>query len=150
MRTTWLLSEFGRRMEPHLSQILQQAKVAEVLAKDFRILKEVPIRLRVMATIGPMRLAALLAAFDQRPPGVEVAVRARFRSEREDWVQSMVMARIGFAFMRIIQSPIRIRCGDRSQILPSIRTISLISMPGRKHSPAVAVFIATVRAQRWN
>ena len=24
---------------------------------------------------------------------------ARFRSEREDWVQSMVLARIGFAFM---------------------------------------------------
>ena len=28
-----------------------------------------------------------------------VTLYARFRSEREDWVQAMVLARIGFAFM---------------------------------------------------
>ena len=28
-----------------------------------------------------------------------VNLYARFRSEREDWVQAMVLARIGFAFM---------------------------------------------------
>ena len=30
---------------------------------------------------------------------MEVALYARFRSEREDWVQAMVLAGIGFAFM---------------------------------------------------
>lgn len=236
-----LLTEFGRRMEPHLSQILQQANAAETLAKDFRLLKEVPIRLGVMSTIGPMRLAAFLAEFEQRAPGVEVAVRdgapealaaaltadeldlailnpldglgenyraeplyaeryvvilppehpfkdrdaialrdlseqpyvdrlacemrekvmsvcedmgvklyARLRSEREDWVQSMVMASIGFAFMPefSVTDPNSVW---RPLVDPAVeRTISLISMPGRKHSPAVAVLIGTIRAHRWN
>src|ERR1700747_1688030 len=50
------LTDFGRRMEPHLSQILEQAKAAETVAKDFRLLDQVPVRLGVMSTIGPMRL----------------------------------------------------------------------------------------------
>ena len=64
------LTEFGRRMQPHLSQILEQEKAAEAVAKDFRLLNQVPVRLGVMSTIGPMRLAPLLAAFEQQSPGV--------------------------------------------------------------------------------
>ena len=33
------LTEFGRRMQPHLSQIVEQARAAETVAKDFRLLK---------------------------------------------------------------------------------------------------------------
>jgi DNA-binding transcriptional LysR family regulator len=29
------------------------------------------------------------------------------------------------------------------------RTVSLITVPGRKHSPAVAAFIRVLRAHRW-
>ncbi|MCZ7660039.1 MAG: LysR family transcriptional regulator [Xanthobacteraceae bacterium] len=70
-----LLTEFGRRMQPHLTQLLEQAKAAENVAKDFRLLNQVPVRLGVMSTIGPMRVAAVLASFEHRSPGVEVAVR---------------------------------------------------------------------------
>lgn len=232
-----LLTEFGRRMQPHLSQILQQAMAAEAVAKDFRLLNQAPIRLGVMSTIGPMRVAALLSAFEQQLPGVEITVRdgapealaarldadeldmailnpldglgdgyraeplyteryvvllppghplrernalalrdlsgqayvdrlscemrdmvmgvcndmgvklyARFRSEREDWVQAMVMANIGFAFMPeySVTHPDSVR---RPLVEPSVeRTISLISMPGRKHSPAVAALVRAIRA----
>lgn len=234
------LTEFGRRMQPHLSQIVEQARAAESVAKDFRLLKQVPIRLGVMSTIGPMRLAALLAAFERHSPGVETAVRdgapealaaqldadeldmailnpldglgenyraeplytehyvvllppghplhernalalrdlsgqpyvdrlscemrdmvmgvcdqmgvklyARFRSEREDWVQAMVMANIGFAFMPefSVTHPDSIR---RPLVDPAVkRTISLITVRGRKHSPAVAAFIRAVRTHKW-
>jgi DNA-binding transcriptional LysR family regulator len=235
------LTEFGRRMQPPLAQILEQAKAAETVAKDFRLLNQVPLRLGVMSTIGPMRLAGLLAAFDQQSPGVDATVRdgapealaaqldadeldlailnpldglgenyraeplyteryvvllppehplrernalalrdlsgqpyvdrlscelrekvmsvcnsmgvklyARFRSEREDWVQAMVMAKIGFAFMPeySITQPDAIR---RPLVDPAVeRTISLISVPGRKHSPAVAAFMRAIRAHRWD
>jgi DNA-binding transcriptional LysR family regulator len=235
------LTEFGRRMQPHLSQIVEQAKAAETVAKDFRLLNQVPIRLGVMSTIGPMRLASLLAAFEQHSPGLETAVRdgapealaaqlnadeldvailnpldglgdnyraeplyteryvvllppshplrersalalrelseqpyvdrlscemremvmgvcaemgvklyARFRSEREDWVQAMVMANVGFAFMPefSVTRPDSIR---RPLIDPAVeRTISLMTVPGRKHSPAVAAFIRAVRGYKWN
>jgi DNA-binding transcriptional LysR family regulator len=234
------LTEFGRRMQPHLSQIVEQAKAAETVAKDFRLLNQVPIRLGVMSTIGPMRLAALIAAFEHQSPGVETAVRdgapealaaqldadeldiailnpldglgdnyraeplyteryvvllppehrlrerdalalrdlsgepyvdrlscemremvmgvcadmgvklyARFRSEREDWVQAMVMTNIGFAFMPeySVTHPDNIR---RPLVDPAVkRTISLVTVPGRKHSPAVAAFIRTVRTHKW-
>jgi DNA-binding transcriptional LysR family regulator len=234
------LTEFGRRMQPHLSQIVEQERAAETVAKDFRLLNQVPIRVGVMSTIGPMRLAALMAAFEQNSPGVETAVRdgapealaalldaddldiailnpldglgdnyraeplyteryvvllppkhplsarntlalrdlsgqdyvdrlscemremvmgvcedmgvklyARFRSEREDFVQAMVMANIGFAFMPeySVTHPDSVR---RPLVDPEVkRTISLITVPGRKHSPAVAAFIRTVRGHKW-
>ena len=245
-----LLSEFGRQMLPSLEQIVVQAEAAETVAKNFRLLNQVPVRIGVMSTIGPMRVAGLLAAFEQKCPGVDVAVKdgapealaaqldadeldvailnpmqglgesyrteplyterivvvlppehplnernsislreldglpyvdrlacemremvtsmcdnmgvklyARFRSEREDWVQAMVLAKIGFAFMPeySVVHPATIQ---RPLIDPIVeRTISLITVPGRKHSPAVAALVTHVRhiggtyqsgrAQRW-
>ena len=236
-----VLTEFGRRMQPCLGQILEQAKAAEGIAKDFRLLNQVPIRLGVMSSIGPMRIASLLAAFQRQSPGVEVAVRdgapealaaqldaddidvavlnaldglgdnyraeplyteryvvllppehsliardvialrdlseqpyvdrlscelreivmgvcsdmgvklyARFRSERDEWVQAMVMANIGFAFMPefSVTHPETVR---RPLVDPAVeRTISLITVSGRRHSPAVAAFVRTIRSHRWN
>lgn len=64
----------------------------------------------------------------------DVELYARFRSEREDWVQAMVLARIGIAVMPeysvtvpdLVQRPIT----D-----PGItRTIALLSVPGRRFS----------------
>lgn len=234
------LTEFGRRMQPHLGQILEQAKAAETVAKDFRLLDQVPIRLGVMSTIGPIRLGGLLAAFEQQSPGVDASVRdgapealaalldadeldmailnpldglgdnyraeplyteryvvllpsehplrernaltlrdlsaqpyvdrlscemremvmgvcedmgiklyARFRSEREDWVQAMVMANIGFAFMPeySVTHPDSVR---RPLVDPPVeRTISLVTVPGRKYPPAVAAFIRFIKAYKW-
>jgi DNA-binding transcriptional LysR family regulator len=235
------LTEFGRRMQPHLSQIVDQAKAAEMVAKDFRLLNQVPVRLGVMSSIGPMRLAGLLAVFEQQSPGVEIAVHdgapealaaqlnadeldmailnplgglgdnyraeplyteryivllppqnplqasnaltlcdlseqpyvdrlscemremvmgmcadmgvklyARFRSEREDWVQAMVMTNVGFAFMPefSVTHPESIR---RPLIDPAVqRTISLITVRGRKHTPPAAAFMRAVRSYKWN
>ena len=234
------LTEFGRQMQPHLAQIAEQAEAVQSVAENFRLLNQVPIRVGVMATIGPARLARFLAGFEQSYPGVEVAVRegglqaiadwldadeidvailnpldglragyraepiyterymvllppehrlrernaitlqdlsgepyvdrlscemremvmrvcddmgvklyARFRSEREDWVQAMVMANIGFAFMPeySVTHPDTVR---RPLIDPAVeRTIGLVTVPGRKHSPAVAAFVRSARNHRW-
>src|SRR6516165_8492876 len=69
-----LMTEFGRQMLPHLEQIVGLADAAETVAKNFRLLNQVPVRIGVMSTIGPMRVAGLLAAFEQKCPGVDVAV----------------------------------------------------------------------------
>jgi DNA-binding transcriptional LysR family regulator len=79
-----------------------------------------------------------------------IKLYARFRAEREDWVQAMVMAKVGFAFMPeySITHPDSIR---RPLVDPEVtRTISLITVPGRKHAPAVAAFIRTIRAYKWS
>jgi DNA-binding transcriptional LysR family regulator len=75
---------------------------------------------------------------------------ARFRSERDEWVQAMVMANIGFAFMPefSVTHPEIVR---RPLVDPVVeRTISLITVSGRRHSPAVAAFIRTIRSHRWD
>jgi DNA-binding transcriptional LysR family regulator len=234
------LTDFGRRMQPHLAQVLEQTAAAEALAKDFRLLNQVPVRLGVMSTIGPMRLADLFAAFERDCPGVDTVVidgtpeglaaqldadeldlailnpleglgenfraeplyteryvvmlppshrlmernaialkdlseepyvdrlsyelremvmgvcsdrdirlYARFRSTREDWVQAMVMAGVGFAFMPeyAITNPNSV---NRPLVEPAVeRTISLVTVPGHKQSPAVAAFIRAARGHRW-
>lgn len=79
----------------------------------------------------------------------EVTLYARFRSEREDWVQAMVLARIGFAFMPecsvtlpdLLQRPL---------IEPEVsRTISLLSVPGRPYSPATAAMLRAAKSFQW-
>lgn len=79
----------------------------------------------------------------------EVQLYARFRSAREDWVQAMVLARIGIAVMPeysvtipdLLQRPI---------IEPAIgRTIALLSVPGRPFNQATAAMVRTARAFKW-
>lgn len=78
-----------------------------------------------------------------------VSLYARFRSEREDWVQAMVLARIGFAFMpecsvtlpELLQRPL---------IEPEVtRVISLVNVPGRRFSPATAALVRAAQNFDW-
>ena len=234
------LSEFGRSILPTLRQMQDQAERAKAIAQEHRLLDKVPVRLGVLATIGSVRIAHYLAAFQSSFEGVEVEVTeapvpellnrldegrldlaivnpcdgvpesfqahplysekyvavlppgdplakrntvrlkdlsgrpyvdrlscemremfgavckdhgvelyARFRSEREDWVQAMVLARIGIAVMPeysvtipdLLQRPIT----D-----PAIsRTIALLSVPGRRFSQATEAFVRTAKAFSW-
>jgi DNA-binding transcriptional LysR family regulator len=78
-----------------------------------------------------------------------ISLYARFRSEREDWVQSMVLARIGFAFMPeySVTSPELLQ---RPLIEPAVaRTVSLASVPGRPYSPATAAMVRAAKSFDW-
>ena len=82
-------------------------------------------------------------------PGALVACYARFRSEREDWVQAMVLAGIGFAFMPeysgtlsgLIQLPLTEPAVERN--------ICCATAPGRPHSPAVDAVLRATRTFAW-
>jgi len=78
-----------------------------------------------------------------------VELYARFRSEREDWVQAMVLAGLGFAFMPeysvtlpgLIQRPL---------VEPPLsRQICIASVRGRPFSPPVAALMRMARAFAW-
>lgn len=235
-----LLSEFGRSILPHLNHIFEEAETTRSLAKNFRLLQQVPVRLGVMTTVGHVRVSRFLAQFQRNFDGVELAVSeapvpelkaqlasgdldlailnpvnglseelncvplyderyivilppehrlarmnavslqdlskepyvdrlacemremvmatcskrdvelyARFRSEREDWIQAMVLAKIGFAFMPeysvtlpgLIQRPL---------VDPAIsRTITLAWVPGRPFSPATAAMVRSSKSFDW-
>ena len=80
---------------------------------------------------------------------LDVALYARFRSEREDWFHATVRAGIGFAFMpeysvtlpSLLQRPLT---------EPSVeRQVCTVTVPGRRYSPAVDAFLRATRSFAW-
>ena len=235
-----LLTELGTRLKPFITQMAEQAESVRQAAKDFRLLRQVPLKIGIMTTIGPMRLSGLLARFKQDHAGVEMGVHegdlatlqgqldagdldlavlhapgghapnarptplyreryvvivppghaferqntvrledtnqlayvdrlacemretvmhvcgqngielyASFRSEREDWVQGMVMAGMGFAFMpeySVSHSGIL----RRPLVEPSVeREVCLVGIAGRQLSPAAMAFSRAAQNYRW-
>jgi LysR family hydrogen peroxide-inducible transcriptional activator len=72
-----------------------------------------------------------------------------FRSEKEDWIQSMVAADFGLTFLPefsvVIPGVI-----TRPLIKPEvIREISLVSIEGRSRSPAVVTFARAIQTYPW-
>ena len=235
-----LLTELGQRLRPFIQQMADQAETVRQAARDFRLLRQVPLRIGIQNTIGPMRLSMLLAGFKQQHPGVELGVHegglddlqarldagdvdmavlhapaghapnaratplyreryvvivppghpferqdtvrlsdtrqqdyvdrlscemretvmavcgqndielyATFRSEREDWVQGMVMAGMGFAFMPEY-SVTHTGLLRRPLVEPSVeREVCLVNMAGRQLSPAGQAFARTAQQHRW-
>ena len=77
-----------------------------------------------------------------------VELYAKFRSQREDWVQAMVMAGVGFAFVPEY-SIVNSHTIQRPLSDPRLeRTISLVTLAGRRFSPALAVFVRAALMQR--
>jgi len=71
-----------------------------------------------------------------------------YRSEREDWIQAMVLAGMGVTFMPTYSPVIP---GLMTRIVdPEItREVSLVSIAGRRFSPAVATFVRAIQAYKW-
>ena len=82
------LTELGRRMEPMLAEILERADAARNAAESLRLLRQAPVRVGVMPTLGPVRLARFLSAFEQGHPGIEVAIREGHPAELGGWLDA--------------------------------------------------------------
>ena len=82
------LTEFGRQMEPLLAGVLERAAAARSAAESLRLLNQPPVRVRVMPTLGPVRLSAFLAAFERAHPGVEVAIHEGRPAELAAWLEA--------------------------------------------------------------
>jgi len=79
----------------------------------------------------------------------KVDLKEVYRSEREDWIQTMVMAGLGICFIPEF-SPVLPGLATRPLIEPEVaREVALASVPGRRFSPAVAAFVKTVKRYRW-
>jgi len=73
-----------------------------------------------------------------------------YRSEREDWIQVMIMAGMGVCFTPEY-SPVLPGLHTRPVIDPEVvREVSLVTVAGRRFSPAVAAFVKAVKAHGWS
>lgn len=72
-----------------------------------------------------------------------------FSSERDDWVQGMIKAGLGIGFFPelSVTDPGLV---TRRLVDPEfVRTISLVTVRGRPHSPAVGAFVQQARSFKW-
>ncbi len=234
------LTELGRMLEPHLSEMITRAEAAKDTASRFLRLDCAPLRLGVMCTIGPMRFVNFLGRFRTAHPGVDITLtealpdrlcelleqgaldvtlmarphgfaatlqrqplyRERFviacaaghpiarrnvvrvaeldgqaclaridceyrdvlgetcaangarlvrcfRSEREDWILTMVAAGMGICFLPEFSNTIP-GVVSRPVIDPPIeREVCLLTVSGRRWSPPLSAFVQAVRQYRW-
>jgi LysR family hydrogen peroxide-inducible transcriptional activator len=78
-----------------------------------------------------------------------VTLRIGFRSEREDWIQTMVAAGFGICFLPEFSTTIP-GVLTRPVVEPEIvRDVALVSIAGRRFSPPVAAFARAIRRYRW-
>ena len=78
-----------------------------------------------------------------------VELYARFRSEREDWVQAMVLAGIGFAFMPEYSVTLP-GLSQRPLVEPAVeRQVAMVTVPGRKFSPAMEALMRAANGFGW-
>jgi DNA-binding transcriptional LysR family regulator len=78
-----------------------------------------------------------------------VTVADVFRSEREDWIQIMVMAGMGICFMPEYSAVLPGLCTRPIVDPPATRMVHLATVAGRRFSPAVATFIKAIDRHRW-
>lgn len=77
------------------------------------------------------------------------AVRVRYMTEREDWVQAMVQAGLGITVMPEFL-PILPGLESRPLVEPRVwRQISAVTVAGRQHSAPVALALRVARHHRW-
>lgn len=79
-----------------------------------------------------------------------VTLYATFRSEREDWVEAMVTAGLGFAFMPAfsIRSP---QLHTRPLVEPQVqREVIAVEVRGRMRSPPARLFLEQLRDHGWD
>ena len=130
---------------------LYQERYVVILPPDHRLREKDAIRLADLKNERYVdRLACEMREMVMNVcAGNGIELYARFRSEREDWVQAMVLAGIGFAFMPeysvaipgLIQRPL---------IEPSVaRDVVLINAPGRPFSPATQALVRAAEAFAW-
>ncbi|MBX9700390.1 MAG: LysR family transcriptional regulator substrate-binding protein [Acetobacteraceae bacterium] len=72
-----------------------------------------------------------------------------YRSEREDWIQTMVAAGMGVCFLPEF-SATHPGVVTRPVTEPEVvREVALVTVAGRRWSPAVATFVQALRRYRW-
>ena len=86
---------------------------------------------------------------DKIAAGLGMTIPVVFRSERDDWVLGMVRAGLGWGFFTEF-SELPDDVAVRPLVDPDFcRTVSLVTVRGRPHSPAVGAFVRGARAFEW-
>ncbi len=130
---------------------LFQEKYVIVLPQDHALTKQEVVRFRDLDNLPYVSRINCEMADEGGKIAEEMGINVSvvFRSERDDWVLGMVRAGLGWGFFpEFCEIP-----GDveiRPLVDPEfVRTVSLVTVRGRPHSPAVGAFVRGARAHNW-
>jgi DNA-binding transcriptional LysR family regulator len=91
----------------------------------------------------------LLSVFDETLVARNLNIKLQYSTDREDWIQCMVQAGLGIAFIPEFM-PLLPGLTTRPLVDPEFRRdIKLVTVRGRPHAPAVGAFVHTVLRQNW-
>ena len=77
-------------------------------------------------------------------------LNVRYESEREDWIQAMILAGLGCALMPE-HTPLFPGIKTRATVEPEVfRKISLVTVRGRRFTHAVEAFVRLARGHNWH
>lgn len=97
-----VVTPMGRLVLPALQQVVQGTHSAATLARNFQLLRQAPLRLGALHTVGPARIAAFLCAFHRKHPGVEVTVQ---EGSVAGLLQMLEGGDLDFAITSVVQPP---------------------------------------------
>jgi DNA-binding transcriptional LysR family regulator len=234
------LTDLGQVMLPQFERMWTSLETAKTTAASLLNLKNAPLKLGLMCTIGPLRFAGFLSRIRSQQPGVQLSLierkpsdlstalhggeldvaimaqaadfddrfrieplyrerftvgfaaghryqqmnavpmadmdgesyliranceyfdqlkearvasgatlRYAYKSEREDWIQAMAAAGLGICFIPAY-SPVIAGLLTRPITEPEVsREVSIVTVAGRRHSPALATFIRAIKTYAW-
>jgi DNA-binding transcriptional LysR family regulator len=78
-----------------------------------------------------------------------IDLNVRYRSEREDWIQTMVQAGMGVSLVpehSLMLEGLQYRVTTDPMLE---RAVEVVTVAGRRHSPALAAFLAACKTEVW-
>jgi DNA-binding transcriptional LysR family regulator len=234
------ITDLGALLRPRFQQVVDELSGVRQEASRFLCLKDAPLKVGIMCTIGPRRFTGLLGDFNMRHRGIQlqlvegvparlselletgeidvaimassdsfpvrfdvtplfherfviafpaghplarheavpiqaidgetylkrvnceywdhlseicvakgVRLRISYSSEREDWIQNMVAGGLGICFIpefSAVVPGLQVRPVSEPEVS---RDVCLVTVAGRRFSPAVATFVAAVKSYGW-
>lgn len=75
------LTDLGQVMLPQLERMWSNVEAAKTTAASLLSLKDAPLKLGLMCTIGPLRFAGFLSRFRSQQPGIQLSLIERKPSD---------------------------------------------------------------------
>jgi DNA-binding transcriptional LysR family regulator len=75
------LTALGQHVLPRFQRLQDETQAVQLIADNHRRLKQVPLRVGILCTVGPARIARSLAAFRVEAPGVEIEIAVAMQGE---------------------------------------------------------------------
>ncbi len=93
------LTTLGMHVLPRFQRLWDENAAITVIAENHKRLKQVPVRVGILASIGPGCLASYLAAFRRAAPGVELEIQvgthAELHHKLEDAQVDLLISNLG-------------------------------------------------------